>query len=125
MRMRTILNTYFALACLLVASAPAAAQEDPARRLASIVGVAVEEYDKGIDSTGHLISEQEYTETVGFLTDAKAVAARLPGERAAAVRASLDSLEAAVAARRPPAELKRLHSSFERVIGAAGALQLP
>jgi high-affinity iron transporter len=123
--MRTILNTYCALACLVVASVAAGAQEDPARRLASIVGVAVEEYEKGIDSTGHLISEQEYSETVGFLVDAKAVAGRLPGERAPAVRASLDSLEAAVAARRPPAELKRLHSSFEQAIGAAGALQLP
>ena len=36
------------------------AQESPARRVANIVSVAVEEYRKGVDESGRLISRDEY-----------------------------------------------------------------
>src|ERR687895_72864 len=61
-------------------------QEHPARRLSSIVGVAVEEYAKGVDASGRLTSELEYQEAVDFLQDARGVAERLSGDRAATVR---------------------------------------
>jgi high-affinity iron transporter len=112
------------LAVLL--AAPARAQDElPARRLASIVGVAVEEYAKGIDSQGHLVSAQEYEETVGFLADAKSVAQRLPGDRAPAIRSLLDSLAAAVRLKRPPNDLVAIHARFTAALGAEGQLELP
>ncbi len=103
----------------------ARAQEPPARRLSSIVGVAVEEYAKGIDKSGHLISQQEYDEAVGFLKDARGVADRLSGAQAAAVRGPLDSLVAAVANKRPPDELAEIHKRFVAALGSEGALQMP
>ncbi|HVD60195.1 MAG TPA: hypothetical protein VNC11_04925, partial [Gemmatimonadaceae bacterium] len=39
----------------------ARAQENSAKRLASIVSVAVEEYKKAVDASGKLISGDEYT----------------------------------------------------------------
>ena len=101
------------------------AQEGPAKRLSSIVGVAVEEYGKGIDASGRLISRDEYDEAVSFLKDAKDVAARLSGARTAATQAALDSLIAAVEARRPPRELGPLHERFTAALGSEGALDLP
>ncbi|MDQ6886470.1 MAG: cytochrome c/FTR1 family iron permease [Gemmatimonadota bacterium] len=101
------------------------AQDNQAKRLASIVGVAVEEYAKGIDAQGHLLSEQEYLETVEFLRDARQAADRLPGARAAAVRAALDSLVAAVAAKAPPDRLGELRRRFVTALGSEGALDLP
>ena len=73
----------------LVVARPLAAQEHPARRVANIVNVAVEEYAKGVDAKGRLVSDIEYREAAEFLADARMQAARLPGERAAA-RAILD-----------------------------------
>jgi high-affinity iron transporter len=101
------------------------AQEGPAKRLSSIVGVAVEEYAKGIDARGRLVSQDEYDEAVSFLNDAKDVAARLSGSRTAATQAVLDSLIAAVAARRPPQDLVALHERFNAALGSEGALDLP
>src|SRR6185503_988452 len=89
-----------------------AAQEHPVRRVANIVSVAVEEYGKGVDDKGRLISEIEYQEATDFLGDARTQAARLPGERAIAARAILDSILAAVSARRPPADVKALEQRF-------------
>ena len=101
------------------------AQEGPAKRLSSIVGVAVEEYGKAIDANGRLVSDIEYQEAVSFLQDAKEVAARLSGARASAVQSVLDSLTAAVVAKRPPKDLAGLHERFSAALGTEGALDLP
>ena len=122
--LRTILNR--ALTAVLIATAiPAWSQEHPARRLANIVGVAVEEYGKGVDAAGKVFSDLEYQEAVDFLADARGVAERLSGERAPAARDALDSLIAAVSTKRPPAEVIRWHSAFSEALGSEGALELP
>src|SRR3984893_18357214 len=100
-------------------------QENSAKRLASIVGVAAEEYAKAVDDHGQLISKDEFDETYGFLTDAKQVATRINGYDAAASRAILDSMIAAVAQRKPPAVVKALHQHFAASLGTAGAMDLP
>src|ERR1700686_328619 len=109
----------------LIAAANVPAQENPAKRLASIVGVAVEEYAKAVDDGGKLISKDEFDETYGFLTDAKMVAARLGGYDAPATRAILDSLTEAVAEKKSPATVKRFYRLFTASIGTAGAMDLP
>src|ERR1700738_1964933 len=91
----------------LIAPVRLPAQKNPAKRLASIVGVAVEEYAKAVDERGKLISRDEFDETYGFLTYAKLVAARLNGYDAGATRAILDSLTVAVAARKSPGTAKQ------------------
>jgi high-affinity iron transporter len=101
------------------------AQEGPAKRVASIVGVAVEEYGKAVDARGSLISQLEYDEAVSFLKDAKDVAARLSGARAATAQAVLDSINIAVLAKRPPADLAALNKRFAAALGTEGALDLP
>lgn len=107
-----------------VASA-AAAQEAPGRRLANVVGVAVEEYGKAVDARGRLISQIEYAEAVDFLADARGVAGRLGGARAPAVRALLDSLSDAVRTTREPGAVTALHARFVEALGPEGALELP
>jgi high-affinity iron transporter len=109
----------------LIAVTKLTAQENPAKRLSSIVGVAVEEYAKAVDDNGKLISKDEYDETYGFLSDAKQVAARLNGYEAATTRAILDSLTDAVAHRKPPSTVKDLHRLFAASLGSAGAMDLP
>ena len=108
-----------------VATATLPAQENQAKRLSSIVGVAVEEYAKAVDDHGKLVSKDEFDETYGFLSDASQVAARLSGYDAARTRAILDSLIAAVAARKPPSAVRELHRHFATSLGTAGALDLP
>src|SRR5712671_86190 len=108
-----------------VATATLPAQENPAKRLSSIVGVAVEEYAKAVDDHGKLVSQDEFDETYGFLSDAGQVAARLSGYDAARTRAILDSLIAAVGARKPPSVVRELHQHFAASLGTAGALDLP
>ena len=126
MRLRTILNKILALlATVTLCAVSLHAQEHPAKRLSSIVGVAVEEYGKGIDAGGRMISLQEYQEAVDFLSGARGVAERLSGARASVVRAELDSLSAAVAAKRPPSEIAQIHGRFTAALGAEGALELP
>ncbi|MGH7720624.1 MAG: c-type cytochrome, partial [Gemmatimonadaceae bacterium] len=130
MYLRIILNRAFsvvAAARLIALLSPAllAAQEHPARRLSSIVGVAVEEYGKGIDASGRVISDLEYQEAVDFLQDARGVAERLSGERAPAVRSALDSLIVAVSEKRPPAAVATLNAAFVAALGSEGALELP
>ena len=110
---------------LALAAATLDAQEHPARRLSSIVGVAVEEYSKGVDATGRLTSELEFQEAVDFLQDARGVAERLSGDRAPNVRLLVDSLRGVVAARRPPAEVTALYDRFVAALGNEGALELP
>jgi high-affinity iron transporter len=112
------------LAFLLMAM-PLRAQERPAKRVASIVGVALEEYAKGIDEKGRLISQAEYDEAVTFLDDAREAAARLSGDRADSARIVLDSIIAAMRGRTPPSALKPLHAAFAGALGADAALDLP
>ena len=56
----------------------AAQEQHPVQRVANIVSVAVEEYGKGIDEKGRLISADEYQEAVGFLDDARDAARACP-----------------------------------------------
>ncbi|MGQ0714498.1 MAG: FTR1 family protein [Gemmatimonadaceae bacterium] len=116
---------FLAALVLALAAATLNAQEHPARRLSSIVGVAVEEYSKGVDANGRLTSELEYQEAVDFLQDARGVADRLSGESAPNVRLLVDSLRGVVAARRPPAEVTTLYERFVTALGNEGALELP
>jgi high-affinity iron transporter len=109
----------------LIAASALPAQENPAKRLASIVGVAAEEYAKAIDDHGKLLSKDEFDETYGFLTDAKEVAIRLNSYDAALTRAILDSMITAVAQRKPPAVVRELHQRFGTSLGTAGAMDLP
>src|SRR5260221_2491905 len=111
-------------ACCLAVSA-ARAQEHPARRVANIVSVAVEEYGKAVDAQGKLISAQEYQETNDFLTDARRAAERLSGDNAAAARALLDSVAAAGREKRPTAVLDSLEKRFAAVLGKEAQLELP
>jgi high-affinity iron transporter len=106
-------------------SAAARAQENPVRRVANIVSVAVEEYGKGIDASGKLVLAIEYQEAVEFLADAKLQAARLAGERAVTARAILDSLVAAVGARHLPDSVRALEQRFAAALGSEAALELP
>src|ERR1041384_3518013 len=109
----------------LFAATGLAAQENPAKRLASIVGVAVEEYAKAVDENGKLISKDEYDETTGFLTDARQVATRLNSYTAATAQSVLDSLIAVVRDRKPPSKARELHRLFTAALGTAGAMDMP
>jgi len=111
------------LSLITVSALPA--QENPAKRLSSIVGVAVEEYAKAVDDHGKLISKDEFDETYGFLTDARQVATRLNGYGAVRTRAILDSLIQAVAQKAPPPSVRMLHQRFSASLGTAGAMDLP
>ena len=115
----------FALLSLVAASATLDAQENHAKRLSSIVAVAVEEYNKAFDDRGRLIAPIEYEETRSFLGDARQVATRLTGYDAARTRAVLDTMITLVAAKKPPTEIRALHARFLNSLGAAGAMDLP
>lgn len=119
---RSRLVAVFALACAL---SPARAQEHPVKRVSNIVTVALEEYAKGIDDRGRMISAQEYQEAVDFLTDARRTADRLPGPRGDTARVVLDSIVSAVNAKRPPSELATLNRRFAAALGSEAALELP
>jgi high-affinity iron transporter len=105
-------------------AAPLSAQVETVQRIAGMVAIAADEYGKGIDAQGKLISIDEYREAVGFLSDARTSAGRLPAERRGA-GAILDSLIGAVNAKRPPAEVKALASRFATALGSGAALDLP
>jgi high-affinity iron transporter len=122
MGFRVLLSLLVGLALL---AKPLSAQEHPVRRLANIVNVAVEEYGKGVDARGRLISDIEYREAADFLADAQTQAARLPGDRAIAARVILDSIVAAVANRTPPDDVKALELRFAAALGSEAALELP
>jgi high-affinity iron transporter len=100
-------------------------QENSAKRLSSIVSVAVEEYRKAVDDRGRIISAEEYAETTSFLNDARAIAARLKGYNGPPTQALLDTLIAAVKSRRPPQEVQLIEARFKGALGVAGALDLP
>ena len=122
MRARLI---YALLGGMVLRATPLTAQEHPVRRVANIVSVAVEEYGKGIDARGRLISDIEYHEASDFLADARTQAARLAGDRAAAARVLLDSIIAAVSNRQPPEQVKALEQRFAAALGSEAALELP
>lgn len=103
----------------------AGAQERPAKRIASIVGVAMEEYSKAIGPDGKVISDQEYDETIAFLLAAMQAAQPLSGERAAETRAIIDSLLVAARGKTPPQQLAGLKERFAQSLGADAALDLP
>jgi high-affinity iron transporter len=109
----------------LMSSQPVAAQEHPVRRVANIVNVAVEEYDRGVDSLGRLISQIEYQEATDFLADARTQAARLPGPRAVVALSILDSIVAAVANRMRPDSVRAMERRFAGALGSEAALELP
>src|SRR5687767_11465828 len=100
-------------------------QESPAKRVASIVGVALAEYEQGIDSTGRLISDLEFQEAVQFLTLARDAARRLSGTGADSARQALDSISAGVSRKAPPRTLDRWRDMFLAALGADAALDLP
>ncbi len=110
---------------VLALALPASAQEHPARRVANIVSVAVEEYGKAVDAQGRLISAQEYQEATDFLGDARRAAERLSGDNAAGARALLDSISSAVAAKRSPDVLDALERRFAVMLGNEAKLELP
>ena len=114
-----------ALLTLAAFAARGGAQENSAKRLSSIVSVAVGEYGKAVDANGQLISSDEYSETTGFLDDARVVAQRLRGYNAPKTQAVLDTLISAVKAKRPPKDLRLLHARFIGALGSEGALDLP
>jgi high-affinity iron transporter len=126
MRTGTPRNRFFLLAVAVFAPVfGAAGQEHPARRVANIVSVAVEEYAKAVDRNGRLISAQEFQEANDFLADARRAAERLSGQQAASARILLDSIAAAVAAKRPPAALDSLEARFAVLLGNEAKLELP
>ncbi len=100
-------------------------QERPAKRVADIVGVALAEYEKGIDSAGRLVSDLEYQEAVTFLANARDAAQRLSGTGADSVRLALDSIAAGVGRRVPPRALDPWRTMFLAALGADAALDLP
>jgi FTR1 family protein len=116
---------FAAVAISVVPGLAAHAQENPVQRVANIVTVALEEYAKGIDDRGRLISAQEYQEAVDFLTDARRTAQRLPGPRGDSARVLLDSIVVAVHEKRPPRMLATLNRQFASSLGSDAALELP
>lgn len=95
------------------------------RRVANIVSVAVEEYAKGVDARGRMVSQIEYQEAAEFLADARGQAVRLAGARAGIARAVLDTIVQAVADRVPPDTVKALELRFAAALGSEAALELP
>lgn len=101
------------------------AQDDVARRIGSLLSVATEEYHKAVDRDGQLVSAAEYDETVGFFSDLRAAATRFTGPTAGAVRATIDTLESAVRAKRSSVEIDALRDRIARGLGTAGTGERP
>ena len=143
MQMRTILNKNasligwsqqarrrcvagaLALAAVMAAPCSAWSQDQPGKRLAGIVAVAVDEYGKGVDSRGRVTNGTEYDEAVTFLGDAREVAGRLTGGHTALVRALVDTLAAAARAKVPPVAIAAIHQRLIGALGSDALLDLP
>ena len=121
-RFRTGLCAVFFLA---LSAGDGAAQENSAKRLSSIVSVAIEEYGKAFDAKGKLVSQLEYDETTSFLEDARIVAGRLRGYNAPLTQEVLDTLIDAVKRKIPPKDVRLIHARFTGALGAAGAMDMP
>lgn len=124
MHLRTILNTLFFAAALLPGTS-LRAQEAPAKRLANIAGVAVEEYGKGVDERGRVFAPLEYEEAVAFLDDARDLTARIADGRAPQLASLLDEMRDAVARKVAPAALEAIHLRLIEVLGPDAALDYP
>ena len=124
MHLRTIL---IALSALFFATGARslAAQDTPAKRLASIADVAVEEYAKGVDDQGRIFAQLEYEEATVFLDDARELTGRIADGRAAELALILDEMRAAVAKRVAPATLNAIHERLIAVLGPDAALDYP
>jgi high-affinity iron transporter len=109
----------------MLCSGSAGAQERPAKRVADIVGVALAEYEKGIDSSGRLILKVEFDEAVTFLDQARTAAARLSGAGADSARLALDSLVSGVSRRVPPRSLDPWRDRLWSSLGADARLDMP
>lgn len=114
-----------AFTLLVIGATALSAQGNPAKRLSSIVSVAVEEYSKAFDDKGKLVAPAEYAETTDFLRDARDVATTLKSYSAGRTRALLDTLSAAVTAKRPVSEIREIHTRFAMSLGRSGAIDLP
>ena len=131
MRLRTILICRVVRcgvsggAALALLAGGVSAQDNAAKRLANIVGVAVEEYGKGVSPSGQISSKLELEEATTFLADARGVARRVEGPKAVQIRALVDSLATAAEQVRPPAEVAALYARFTNALGRDGALDLP
>ncbi len=112
---------------MVALSAPAAldAQDSPARRLGNIVGVALDEYGKGVDASGAIVLQLEYDEAVAFLDDAFALAARVDDARSAPLVALVGRLRSHVARRAPPSDLSAIHAEFVALLGPDASLDYP
>ena len=122
---QALLNLVVAAAFTIPFASSASAQERPAKRVADIVGVALAEYEKGIDASGRLVSQLEYDEAVSFLGTARVAAQRLSGTGADSARLALDSISAGVARRVPPKTLDPWRDVFLAALGADAALDMP
>jgi high-affinity iron transporter len=125
MRLRTILIFVAAMLATLGAPQGARAQDTPARRLGNIVGVALDEYGKGVDADGDIVLQLEYDEAVAFLADARALVERVDDARAAQLATLIDRLRDGVARRVAPADLAALHTEFVAVLGPDASLDFP
>jgi len=101
------------------------AQEAPAKRLANVVGVAVDEYGKGVDSAGRIFAPLEYEEAVAFLGDARGIADRVADSRSAALGALVDEMRAAVGEKVAPSVLEEIHRRMIALLGPDATLDYP
>ncbi len=124
MPLRTILNALVALA-FAASAAPAIAQDSPAKRLASVAGVAVEEYTKGVDDQGRIFAQLEYDEAVSFLADARDLTNRITDGREERLASLIDSMRVAVGKKVAPSTLLGLHARLVSVLGPDAALDYP
>ena len=124
MLLRTILNSFAALGILLFAQ-KVRAQETPAKRLASIAGVAVEEYAKGVDAKGRVFAALEYEEATTFLEDARGLADRVADGRGPSLATILDAMRVATRAKVAPDSLAVLHGRLVAILGPDAALDYP
>src|SRR5688572_19050029 len=118
---RALLQVFIATAFMAIGATAGLGQERPAKRVADIVGVALAEYEKGVDSSGRIVLQLEYDEAVSFLGTARENASRLSGTGADSARLALDSLAAGVARRVPPAALAPWRDMFLTALGADAA----
>jgi high-affinity iron transporter len=126
MNFQTILDrTAVGVAVLLLGATILQAQDDPVRRVANIVSVAVAEYGKGVDALGRRVDAAEQQEAVDFLREARSSAARLTGDQMANARAMLDSLIRAAETARPPQELLAMQQRLAALLGSQAALEVP
>lgn len=118
----------FALGALAAGSlSPRAvgAQESPAKRLANVVGVAVDEYGKGVDAQGRIFAPLEYDEAVAFLGDARTIADRVADQRSAALGTIVDEMRVAVRAKVAPSVLEEIHRRLIALLGPDATLDYP